>query len=252
MDATFRLVRSAVTTCRRCFAFGRVKLLTFFLDEGGLDEDGADVNLTRPRDFGCIPGRVAIGCAIRCADAIIRTFFVVVVVLCTSPFATHVARADSSTTAEFVMEIESSTFELSVREAHSGERGPTIRVALGSPAQATPVGRFPLERIILSPAWQPGKVAKERGARSEPASLHTPMGAVKIPFAADGVIALHGGGDRRALGKPISSGCVRATDADLLRVIAWLDSHDALMSAQEAHNGEIHRRFRRTVELVVR
>ncbi|MCP4035517.1 MAG: L,D-transpeptidase, partial [bacterium] len=127
-----------------------------------------------------------------------------------------------------VMEIESKTFQLTVRDARDGGRGPTIRVALGSPGQATPTGRFPLERVILSPAWRPGVMAKRTGAQPEPASLETPMGAAKIPFAAGGVIALHGGGDKRALGKPISAGCVRATDSDLLRVIAWLDERDAL------------------------
>lgn len=162
------------------------------------------------------------------------------------------ARAEALASAALVMEIESSIFELSVRDSQTGERGPTIRVALGSPAQATPTGRFFLDRIILSPSWQPGEIARRTGARSQPASLDTPMGAVKIPFAGGGIIALHGGGDRRALGKPISSGCVRATDADLLRVVAWLDARDALSSAREAHNGEIHRRFRRRIELVIR
>ncbi|MDP6978803.1 MAG: L,D-transpeptidase [Myxococcota bacterium] len=154
--------------------------------------------------------------------------------------------------APLVMEIESTTFELRVRDGRDGGKGPTIRVALGSPGQSTPTGRFPLERIILSPSWRPGVVAKETGATPEPASLETPMGAVKIPFASNGVIALHGGGDRKALGKPISAGCVRATDADLLRIVAWLDERDALAGAHELQSGEIHRRFLRPVELVVR
>lgn len=166
--------------------------------------------------------------------------------------ALQVAQAESTPATGLVMEIDSSTFELSVRDEDSGERGPTIKVTLGSPAQATPTGRFPLELIILGPSWQPGVMAKQTGALPEPASLDTPMGAVKIPFAAGGVIALHGGGDRRALGKPISAGCVRATDADLLRVVAWLDKREALSSAWEVRNGEIHRRFRRAIELVVR
>lgn len=193
-------------------------------------------------------------------------------ILCATLSAFHAARANSDVDvyvqvakvaqvpevaqlddqAALVMEIESSTFQLSVRDARSGERGPTIRVALGSPAQPTPLGRFPLDRIILSPAWRPGPVAERWGAVAQPASLHTPMGAVKIPFAADGVIALHGGSDRRVLGKPISAGCVRAADSDLLRIVAWLDSRDALASARQARNGEIHRRFRRTIELIVR
>jgi lipoprotein-anchoring transpeptidase ErfK/SrfK len=172
--------------------------------------------------------------------------------LCTIAFAFDAGRAESGEVGHFVMVIESSTFQLSVRDARSGERGPTIRVALGSPEQATPMGRFPLDRIILSPSWRPGAVARRAGAEPESASLDTPMGAVKIPFAAGGAIALHGGGDPRVLGKPISGGCVRATDADLLRVVAWLDGRDALASAKQGQNGEIYRRFRRPIELVVR
>ncbi|MFT5443297.1 MAG: hypothetical protein ACI8W3_002344 [Myxococcota bacterium] len=154
--------------------------------------------------------------------------------------------------APLIMEISSSTFQLSVRDPSSGEHGPTIRVALGSPGTATPTGKFQLERVILSPSWQPGVMAKKTGAQPEPASLSTPMGAVKIPFASNGVIAVHGGGDDRALGKPISAGCVRATDADLLRVVAWLDGRDALNTARQTSNGEIHRTFQRPIELVVR
>ncbi len=169
-----------------------------------------------------------------------------------SAAASESLRAEPDVADRLVMELESSTFELSVHDSRGGERGPTIRVALGSPGQATPTGRFPLERIILSPAWRPGAVADRMGAEAESASLDTPMGAVKIPFAAGGLIALHGGGDRRALGKPISAGCVRATDADLLRVVAWLDRRGALMLAAPAPNGEIHRRFRRPIELIVR
>ncbi len=172
--------------------------------------------------------------------------------LCTTAAAFDAARAESGEDGQLVMVIESSTFQLSVRDARGGERGPTIRVALGSPEQATPMGRFPLERIILNPAWRPGAVARRAGAEPESASLDTPMGAVKIPFAAGGAIALHGGGDPRVLGKPISGGCVRATDADLLRVVAWLDGRDALASAKQGQNGEIYRRFRRPIELVVR
>jgi hypothetical protein len=161
-------------------------------------------------------------------------------------------RSPLEASSGIVIEIESSTFEMRLRDKRDGELGPTIRVALGSPGQSTPIGAFPLERIILSPSWRPGVMAKLTGAEAESASLNTPMGAVKIPFALNGVIAVHGGGDERALGKRISAGCVRATDADLLRVIAWLDGRDALTAAIEVQNGEIHREFRRSIQLVVR
>ena len=161
-------------------------------------------------------------------------------------------RSPFETSSDIVIEIESSTFEMRVLDKRDGELGPTIRVALGSPGQSTPTGTFPLERIILSPSWRPGVIAKLTGAEAESASLNTPMGAVKIPFASNGAIAVHGGGDARVLGKRISGGCVRATDADLLRLIAWLDGRDALSAATEAQNGEIHREFRRSIQIVVR
>jgi hypothetical protein len=75
------------------------------------------------------------------------------------------------------------------------------------------------------------------------------MGVAKIPFARTGAIALHGGGDLRLLGKPISGGCVRARDADLLRVIAWLLARAALGAPLEQPDGEVHRSFRRPVRL---
>jgi hypothetical protein len=192
------------------------------------------------RNYGTLTRARALVCA------------VAAVLSCSAALPIGVACAESSETGNLVMVIESSTFQLSVLDSRSGERSPTIRVALGSPESATPTGRFPLERIILSPSWRPGVVAKRAGAEPEAASLDTPMGAVKIPFAAKGVISLHGGGDHRVLGKPISAGCVRATDADLLRVVAWLDGRDALESAKRVQNGELHRRFRRPIDLVVR
>jgi lipoprotein-anchoring transpeptidase ErfK/SrfK len=177
---------------------------------------------------------------------------VLVCLLAAGLASADVPAVESGPLSPIVMELESSTFELHVRDARDGMQGPTIRVALGSPGQSTPTGAFPLERIILSPSWRPGVMAKLTGAEPEEASLNTPMGAVKIPFAMNGVIALHGGGDERSLGKRISAGCIRATDADLLRIVAWLDGQDALTAATEVQNGEIHRRFRRPIQLVVR
>jgi len=77
------------------------------------------------------------------------------------------------------------------------------------------------------------------------------MGVAKIPFAEGGEIALHGGGDPRVLGKPVSGGCVRATDADILRLIAWLDLRGALAPPQPQRSGEVHRSITRPVRLRV-
>jgi hypothetical protein len=78
------------------------------------------------------------------------------------------------------------------------------------------------------------------------------MGAAKIPFAGGGSIALHGGGDPRLLGKPVSGGCVRSADGDLLRLIAWLHGQGALGSSRSREDGEVHRAFLRPARLIVR
>jgi len=150
-----------------------------------------------------------------------------------------------------VLELDRERFEVVVRDARSGERGPRARIVLGSPGSGTPSGDYRVGRLILNPAWNPSPAALEAGAEPIPPSLDGPMGVAKIPFADTGSIALHGGGDERLLGKPVSGGCVRARDADLLRIAAWLLEHDALAPAEVQPDGEVHRSFQRPVRLRV-
>lgn len=151
-----------------------------------------------------------------------------------------------------VLELDRERFEVVARDAGTGETGPRARIVLGSPASDTPSGEYRVGRLILNPAWTPSDAAQEAGATRMPPSLDGPMGVAKIPFAETGSIALHGGGDALLLGKPVSGGCVRTLDADLLRIAAWLLERDALAPAEVRPNGEIHRSFQRPVLLHVR
>ncbi len=151
-----------------------------------------------------------------------------------------------------LLELDRERFEVVVRDRRSGDLGPRIRVVLGSPAHDTPSGDYPIGRIILNPSWRPSDKAMIAGAVPAPPSTTSPMGVVKIPFAETGSIALHGGGDLLLLGKPVSGGCVRARDADLLRLVAWLLAQDALAPADVQPDGEVHRSFRRPVRLRIR
>ena len=151
-----------------------------------------------------------------------------------------------------LLELDRERYELAVRDLRSGESGPSLRVVLGSPAHSTPAGSYPVSRVILNPAWRPSDDALAAGAEALPPSLDGPMGVAKIPFADLGSVALHGGGDLLLLGKPVSGGCVRARDADLLRVIAWLHRQGALGPAAPREDGEVHRSFQRPVRMLVR
>ena len=158
--------------------------------------------------------------------------------------------ADSGADADFELDLDLVNNRLRVRE-RGGEWAEEFRVAVGSPAHPTPRGSFSLGRVILRPAWTPGATAAAAGAEPSASSFDSPMGVAKIPFAAGGQIALHGGGDPDVLGKPVSSGCVRASDADLLRLIAWLHLRGALAPTREMPNGELLRDFQRPARLRV-
>ncbi len=148
-----------------------------------------------------------------------------------------------------LLEVDRARYELSTRDVGNGEPGPAFRVVLGSPAHATPPGDYSIGRVVLNPAWHPSAEALAAGAAPLGPSLDGPMGVAKIPFAEVGSIALHGGGDLLLLGKPISGGCVRARDADLLRVLAWLLKQDALGRPTVSDDGQVYRDFTRPVKL---
>ncbi len=151
-----------------------------------------------------------------------------------------------------VLTIDRSRFELSARDARDGSQGPRLPVAVGSPAHPTPSGRFSAHAVILNPAWHPSARARGNGAQVRPASSDGPMGVAKIPFAQGGEIALHGGGRPLLLGKPISNGCVRASDRDLLALLDWLEARGALAARRPQTDGEVERAFRRPVQVIVR
>ena len=142
-------------------------------------------------------------------------------------------------------------FVIESRDLRDDQRGPELRVVIGSPAHPTPAGNFAIEQVVRNPRWTPGTIARGRGARQIPASDDGPLGVAKLTFGPEGV-ALHGGARRVLLGKPVSLGCVRALDADLLALLDWLDAAGALGKQRPGDGGEIKQRFERPARIVVR
>jgi len=151
-----------------------------------------------------------------------------------------------------LLQLDRAQFTLTARDLDRGTDGPTLRVALGSPAHPTPSGEFPAYGVVLNPGWHPGPVARALGAHAVPPSASGPLGAGKIPFARGGEIALHGGANPLVLGKPVSLGCVRALDDDLMALLDWLENQGALDSLSATGNREVRQAFRRPVRIVVR
>ncbi|MND06409.1 hypothetical protein D3C83_277640 [compost metagenome] len=54
------------------------------------------------------------------------------------------------------------------------------------------------------------------------------------------------------LGKPVSLGCARATDEDLLKLFAWLEQQRALQRPEQVASGELRQYFRRPARVSVR
>jgi lipoprotein-anchoring transpeptidase ErfK/SrfK len=142
-------------------------------------------------------------------------------------------------------------FELVAVDARRPEAALVLPVATGSPEHPSPAGRYAPREVVRNPGWQPGRQAREWGAEPMDPSDHTPMGVAKIPLAGNG-FALHGGANPVVVGKPVSLGCVRLSDPDMLALLDWLDRAGALAPARPLANGEIHQALRRPVAFEVR
>jgi lipoprotein-anchoring transpeptidase ErfK/SrfK len=150
-----------------------------------------------------------------------------------------------------LIEVDRSTYQLTSRDLRDAVAGPDFSVAVGSPARRTPEGRFPLHRVVHDPDWRPGEKARRLGLDGFDPSPDGPMGIAKLPFAPGGY-ALHGGGHRAVLGKPVSAGCVRAADEDLAALLAWLAERGALGDETSQADGERHQAFVRPARIEIR
>lgn len=149
-----------------------------------------------------------------------------------------------------LFELDRERFEVQVRDLRDERDGPALRVVIGSPSHPTPAGSFAIHQVVRNPRWTPGEIARGRGAQEKAASSDGPLGVAKISFGPDG-IALHGGARPLLIGKPISLGCVRALDADLLALLDWLEQAGALGEQRPGAEGEITQRFQRRARIVV-
>lgn len=148
------------------------------------------------------------------------------------------------------LEIDRNAFRVVAIDLASGEYGPSVRVAVGSPAHETPSGQYRLWQVIHDPAWSPGPTARELGAGPIAPSAEGPLGVAKIPFS--GSYALHGGANRFSVGKPVTLGCLRGLDGEVARLLDWFESRSALGEIRQAENGERPQPFVRPIRLVIR
>jgi hypothetical protein len=149
-----------------------------------------------------------------------------------------------------LLEVDLARFSLHTRDLSSAVPGPTLRVAVGSPAHPTPTGEFRPVRVVRNPSWVPGDHARRLGARALPPSGDGLLGIGKIPLEF-GAIQIHAGADPLELGKPVSLGCVRVQDESWLALVDWLQSSGSLHPWRANPEGDIVSGFRRPIRVVV-
>jgi hypothetical protein len=149
-----------------------------------------------------------------------------------------------------LLEVDLARFSLHARDLSSAVPGPTLRVAVGSPAHPTPTGEFHPVRVVRNPGFVPGAHARGLGARPLPPSGDSPLGVGKIPLEY-GAIQIHAGADPLELGKPVSLGCVSVVDESWLALIDWLHSRGSLHPWRASPDGALVSGFRRPIRVVV-
>lgn len=147
-------------------------------------------------------------------------------------------------------EIDRTAYRVHVVDLQTGEKGPEVPVAIGSPAHPSPTGEFKVWQVVHDPAWNPGRTARSLGAQRVPAGPDGPLGIAKIPI--QGEYALHGGANWLTVGKPLTLGCLRATDESIRELIAWLESRGALAAKPTKRSGEKPQPFTRPARFVIR
>jgi len=147
-------------------------------------------------------------------------------------------------------ELDRESYRVRVVDLASGEAGPEVPVAIGSPAHPSPKGEFRVWQVVHDPAWNPGQTARSLGARRVPPSPDGPLGIAKIPIL--GEYALHGGASWLTIGKPLTLGCLRATDESIRELIEWLESRGALARPPVKPSGERPQAFARPARFVIR
>jgi hypothetical protein len=147
-------------------------------------------------------------------------------------------------------ELDRETYRVHVVDLASGEAGPEVPVAIGSPAHPSPRGEYRVWQVVHDPAWNPGRTARSMGAQRVPPSPDGPLGIAKIPIS--GEYALHGGASWLTVGKPVTLGCLRATDASIRALIDWLEGRGALARRPATRAGERPQAFARPARFVIR
>ena len=128
------------------------------------------------------------------------------------------AAPDSEVVAEAPVRLEVDLSERRLQLYRGDEVVESFAVAVGKSAHPTPKGDFGIRRIIWNPRWVPPKVPWAKGKTAKaPGDPENPMGRVKM-FFKEPDYYIHGTNAEESLGSAASHGCIRMSNADIVRL----------------------------------
>lgn len=122
------------------------------------------------------------------------------------------------------LKLEVSLSERTLTVIENGEVRETHPVTVGSPDHPTPTGAFTIDRLIWNPSWNPPPSDWARDRKPMGPGWNNPMGRVKM-FFHHPTYYVHGTRSVRELGQAASHGCVRMSNADVMRVAQIVMEH---------------------------
>jgi lipoprotein-anchoring transpeptidase ErfK/SrfK len=112
-------------------------------------------------------------------------------------------------------------YRLDVLEA--GAPAVELPVAIGLPEHPTPTGDFAVDEVVWNPWWYPPDREWARADTVTPPCPANPMGRVKLFFGE--LLYLHGTPAEASLGRALSHGCVRLSNADAIALARTVHRH---------------------------
>jgi hypothetical protein len=137
-------------------------------------------------------------------------------------------------------------YRLDVLEA--GAPTVEIQVAIGLPEHPTPTGDFAVDEVVWNPWWYPPDREWARADTVTPPCPGNPMGRVKLFFG--DLLYLHGTPAEASLGRALSHGCVRLSNADAIALARTVHRHGSPgVARSELDALEAHPRRTRAIPL---
>lgn len=129
---------------------------------------------------------------------------------------------DATPSKTLRLEVDLSDRTLSVIE--HGAVTTTYPVTVGSAEHPTPRGSYTIDRLVWNPSWNPPNSEWARNRKPQGPGWNNPMGRVKMFFEAP-TYYVHGTRTLSEIGEAASHGCVRMSNASVLKVARVVMAH---------------------------